>query len=105
MDENRRHKRTPIDIPVEFVRANADASTDAADRGRAADLSLGGMFVETQRAYPFGTQLQVRMALVPGKPPSLLPAIVRWADADGMGLQFGLLGARDTHAITELTKV
>ena len=32
-------------------------------------------------------------------------AVVRWSrSGDGMGLQFGLIGARETHAITELTK-
>jgi hypothetical protein len=29
---------------------------------------------------------------------------VRWTRSDGMGVQFGLIGARETHAITELTR-
>ena len=33
-----------------------------------------------------------------------IPGVVRWTRPDGMGVQFGLLGARETHAITELTK-
>jgi hypothetical protein len=33
-----------------------------------------------------------------------LPAIVRWATPDGFGVQFGSLGARETHAISELFK-
>jgi type IV pilus assembly protein PilZ len=31
-----------------------------------------------------------------------LPAIVRWVTAKEMGIQFGLLGARETYALTEL---
>ena len=31
-----------------------------------------------------------------------LPGKVRWTSHDGMGIQFGNLGARETHTITEL---
>jgi hypothetical protein len=34
----------------------------------------------------------------------LLPGIVRWTKQDGMGVQFRLLGARETHAITEIMR-
>jgi hypothetical protein len=30
-----------------------------------------------------------------------LPAVVRWTDKNGMGVQFLLVGARDTHEISE----
>jgi type IV pilus assembly protein PilZ len=33
-----------------------------------------------------------------------LPAIVRWTKPDGFGVQFGSLGARETHAISQLLK-
>jgi hypothetical protein len=33
-----------------------------------------------------------------------LDAVVRWNHSGGMGLQFGLLGARETHAIGEMTR-
>jgi len=45
-------------------------------------------------------------ATLPGeKAPFAMPGVVRWCRPDGMGVQFGNLGARETHAITELTKV
>jgi hypothetical protein len=31
----------------------------------------------------------------------VLPAVVRWGRGDGIGVQFGQLGAHDTHAIVE----
>ena len=34
----------------------------------------------------------------------VLPAIVRWTSPVGMGVQFGLLGVRETHAITEIVR-
>jgi hypothetical protein len=36
--------------------------------------------------------------------PLRLSGTVRWSHGDGFGVQFGLLGARETFAITQLTK-
>ena len=33
-----------------------------------------------------------------------LPAVVRWSERHGFGVQFGLLGAYATHAILDLVK-
>jgi hypothetical protein len=33
-----------------------------------------------------------------------LPALVRWSEPQGFGVQFGLLGAYATHVIVELVK-
>jgi type IV pilus assembly protein PilZ len=59
------------------------------------------MFLETERALPFGTQVHVELVL-PLVGSARLPAVVRWTTGEGIGLQFGLLGARETHAITAL---
>ncbi|MCA9594716.1 MAG: PilZ domain-containing protein [Myxococcales bacterium] len=72
--------------------------------GMAKDISLGGMFIESGEALPFGLELTIVLKL-PGLPQEArLPAVVRWAKPDGFGVQFGLLGARETHAITELQR-
>lgn len=100
MVELRRYERTPIDVDVEFSPRGATARS----RGRAKDISLGGMFVETAASAPFGTEVVV-LLLPPGQKVTIaIPAVVRWSGAKGMGLQFGLLGARETHAITELAR-
>jgi hypothetical protein len=99
--ELRHYKRATIDLPVEF------GAPGALERhpGRAKDLSVGGMYVQTDDPLPFGTQLVVYAVLPGQKAPFALPAIVRWSrPGNGMGLQFGLVGARETHAITELTR-
>lgn len=70
--------------------------------GQSADISLGGMYIETTTPEPFGTDIVVHVH-VPGEASAFaLPAKVRWIDTAGMGVQFGLLGARETHTITEL---
>ncbi len=68
------------------------------------DISIGGMFVETQTPAAFGENIVVHVQLPGTNVESELPAIVRWVRADGMGLQFGLLGVRETHAITEISR-
>jgi type IV pilus assembly protein PilZ len=70
--------------------------------GFAEDLSMSGMFIATLDPLPFGCSLVVRFAL-PGQDAELVvPAIVRWIRRhEGMGVQFGLLGVRETHAIAE----
>lgn len=99
MVELRRYQRTPVDVAVEFVAKGSGERSP----GRAKDISVGGMYVETPTPAAFGAEIVVHV-LLPGQKASLaLPAVVRWTRAGGMGLQFGLLGARETHAITALS--
>ena len=82
------------------------ASTSASGIGR--DISIGGMFIQTEQPAPFGADVIVRVRLrTPSKDDQDfdLPGVVRWVRSGGMGVQFGLLGALETHAITELGKV
>ena len=100
MVEQRRFTRTPIDVPVTFVEKNR---TDVVE-GRAKDVSVGGMFIATGHLVNFGTEVTVRVKLPDSKEELNLPAVVRWVRTDGMGVQFGLLGAKETHAITEAAR-
>ncbi len=68
------------------------------------DISVGGMFIETETPAPFNTEIVVVTELPGDRAPLSLPAVVRWTKPGGMGVQFGLLGARETHVITELTR-
>ena len=72
--------------------------------GLGRDISLGGMFIEASEVPPFGTDLTI-VGRLPGMDrDSRLPAVVRWTKPGGFGVQFGLLGARETHAITRLKR-
>ncbi len=98
--ELRRFIRTPIDVPVTFTwKSSAEVVS-----GRGKDVSVGGMFIETMRPVHFGTEVTVCLTLPGSKDELTLPAVVRWVRNDGMGVQFGLLGARETHAITEAVR-
>lgn len=99
MEDKRSHPRVEIDTEVSCERQGAAAFT-----GMAKDISIGGMFIESSEVLPFGTELSI-VGRLPGTKGELkLPAIVRWAKPHGFGVQFGSLGARETHAISQLLK-
>ncbi len=94
----RRHSRVPFVEPVVFTPKGQDARF----QGESHDISLGGMFILTAQPAAFGAEVVVHVH-VPGEPSAFaLPAVVRWVREGGMGVQFGLLGAKETHVITEL---
>ena len=72
--------------------------------GEAKDISLGGVYVACEEAPAFGTELTIIGKLPGMNSESRLPGVVRWSGADGFGVQFGLLGARETHAIVKLMR-
>ena len=99
MQEKRSHPRVPIGLDV-----TCEVKDGPAIAGHGKDISLGGMFIETSETPAFGTAVTIVIRL-PGIPGDVrLPAVVRWNSEGGFGIQFGLLGARDTHAITRLMK-
>lgn len=96
MQEKRLHYRKDVDYPVEFsVVGEAERL-----RGRCRNLSLGGVHVETDTPAPFGAKVTVYLPLEDFGPTGM-PGIVRWVKPQKMGIQFGLLGARETYAITQ----
>ncbi len=68
--------------------------------GQVRDIGIGGMFVTAAVQPPYGQTVQIEMGSPLG--PLALPSIVRWAEAAGFGVQFTLLGARETKAITDM---
>jgi hypothetical protein len=62
------------------------------------------MYLESATSPAFGTELTI-VGTVPGAKKDLrLPAVVRWTKPGGFGVQFGLLGALETHVLSELMK-
>jgi hypothetical protein len=62
------------------------------------------MFIVTESPAPFGADVTVTLTLPGHRTPFVLPAVVRWVGNGGMGMQFRMLGARETHAITEVVR-
>jgi hypothetical protein len=96
--EKRRAPRVRIHLDVEFT------IRDSFERamGVANDISQSGMFIETSSPAPFGAGVSIEFEAPARGGATVVPATVRWTSAEGMGVQFGLLGARETYAIAEI---
>jgi type IV pilus assembly protein PilZ len=98
VQDKRVHPRTIVDTKVTCE------LRDTSFVGLAKDISIGGMFVESTEVVPFNTEITI-VGRFPGAKADLrLAGVVRWAKPNGFGIQFGSLGARETHAISELLK-
>ena len=87
-------------MPASFTLKGKTAQPQT--RGLAKDVSVGGMFVETSSPAAFGADVVIHLTLPGSNEPVALPGVVRWVRDGGMGVQFGLLGAVETHLITEI---
>ncbi len=100
MEEKRSHRRVTLQTEITCTPEGGDAFVATCH-----DISLGGMFINSESPQPaFGTKLTVQITLPGQRGPLQLPCVVRWNKSDGFGVQFGLLGARETHAITRLAR-
>jgi hypothetical protein len=99
VQDKRVHPRVTVDSPV-----SCEPRDGAPIAGMAKDISIGGMFIEATESLPFGTEITIALRPPGAKVELRLPGIVRWVKPSGFGVQFGSLGARETHAISQLLK-
>jgi len=99
LEDKRLHPRVPIDIVLTCEGPNVQSF-----QARGKDISVGGMFLESSQQPPYGSELTMVGRLPGAKKDVRLPAVVRWNKNHGFGVQFGLLGALETHLISELMK-
>jgi type IV pilus assembly protein PilZ len=85
----------PVDLPAAYRIADGER-VDV----HLSDLSPGGAFVDVERPPAFGAKVTLFVLLPNGKELAV-ESTVRWTKPGGMGLQFGLLDARDTYMLTE----
>jgi hypothetical protein len=92
----RRQPRVPANIWVTIEAANG--RFDA----MAANLGLGGAFIESTPSLSYGEEVVVHLPLPGVAKPLRLSAVVRWSSSTGFGVQFLEMGAKETHAISAL---
>ncbi len=97
MRDHRQHPRKSVQSVVAF-QLDGGPRVEAACR----DISLGGMFIETPLSAPFNAPVTLYILLPGMKQEVSIRATVRWTKPEGMGVQFGVMGARETHALTQL---
>lgn len=96
--EKRQHERQAAVLAVSFELAGERIEV------RTRDISLGGMFLMTDRVVPYGTAVKFTIALPHLAEPATVDGVIRWIDPDGLGVQFGTLRVRETWAINQLLK-
>jgi Tfp pilus assembly protein PilZ len=71
-------------LPVRF-RAGAHTAWVTAETR---NVGVGGAFIVTKLVQAIGEALTVELALPTNEQKFTLPAVVRWTDGEGMGVQF-----------------
>jgi PilZ domain-containing protein len=97
----RRFVRVPLGRLLEFWTDSDDYLLGAEAIGK--DVSLGGMFVETDIPCRCGERVRTQLTFPGSRRELVLWGIVRWTCREGIGMQFGRLGARETHEIIAFT--
>lgn len=92
----RRALRVPVQQPVVVVHAGSRFDVIAAN------LSLGGVFIEPYLGLAYGDRLEVQFHPPQTRGVVRLPGVVRWTSPTGFGVQFLELGARETYALGAL---
>jgi type IV pilus assembly protein PilZ len=93
-------RRRSARVPTNFeIRVGSGAATQVA---RCTSLSLGGMFVETALRFDYEAVVALELMDCEGGHILHLEAVVRWFGPRGFGVQFGPMGARETHILSGL---
>ena len=95
--EQRKQRRSVIRIAVAFQVAGGPRIA-----ALCGDISLGGAFIETAEIVPFGAPVRVFLRLPGLAGVWAIDAVFRWTNPTGMGVQVGVMGARETHALMKL---
>lgn len=96
MHEKRAHSRVTFTTEVTCTTEGGAVVT-----GITRDLSVGGAFIESRDIPAFGSKVVISFK-VPGQGELKLNGIVRWTKPEGFGVQFQLLGAKETYIITRV---
>jgi hypothetical protein len=97
MPDKRARLRVRVRIPV-----SCEVEGDLVFSAIVTDISLAGLRIESADLPGFGAKLTVVAQLPGASDLSRLSATVRWVGSESFGVQFGLLGARDTYRIADL---
>lgn len=97
MHEKRAYSRSVVKFAVTCTTEGGASLT-----GVARDISVGGVFIDAAEIPAFGTRVTLEFDTVELKGQKI-PGIVRWTKTNGFGVQFQLLGAKETHGLALLS--
>lgn len=96
MHEKRAYSRIVVRIAVTCTTEGGRGLS-----GLTRDVSVGGVYIDASEIPAFGTKVTVELD-TPELKGLKMPGIVRWTKGDGFGVQFQLLGARETHGLAKI---
>ncbi len=94
--ERREHLRERVGLKVLF-----QVEGGKPQEGICKNLSHGGMFLECSPVPAFNAKLELHLD-VEQEVGLALTGVIRWTVATGAGIQFDLMGVRETRVISEL---
>ena len=103
-DERRRTERSELLVRVEY------STVDEIFSEFTRDINEGGLFIETEKPRPTGTEVEMRFNLPGGNEPLQTVGRVVWvksaggATPAGMGIEFDELTASDRQRINEMIR-
>lgn len=98
MRDKRQYQRAVLQAKVHVLSKNGEAwETESFD------ISVGGMLLTGTSAAKIGEEVTLTFEL-PKLGKVQMPGFVRWSSERGVGIQFGLIGPRETHAIGGLVR-
>lgn len=98
MREKRQHHRASLEVPVSITAKDGSMWIT-----ESVDVSIGGMFLSGTSQADIGAEVVLRLGL-PKLGDVELPGFIRWTAGNGFGVQFGPIGARETHAIGNIIR-
>jgi hypothetical protein len=92
------HERYECDLDVTVYHEGRAISA------KAANISLGGMYLVMAEQVPYGSEVKIRFRLPALKEDTESLTTVRWNKPDGIGVQFGSLRALEVWGLNQLFK-
>lgn len=100
MEHRRSDRRYERRVQIEFSLAGASYN------GHTRNISLGGVFIETDQTLPFGSRVGLKFRVPTQAEPVVVEGQVRWLEMEegrlrGLGVRFEGLRARDVWALNK----
>lgn len=100
MEHRRSDRRYERRVQIDFSHEGASFG------GYTRNISLGGVFIETEQTLPFGARLTMKFKVPTQTEPIEVDGQVRWLEMDdgrlrGLGVRFEGLRARDVWALNK----
>ena len=100
MEHRRSDRRYERRVPIDFTYEGTSFG------GHTRNISLGGVFIETEQTLPFGARLVLKFKVPTQTEPIEVDGQVRWLEMEegrlrGLGIRFEGLRARDVWALNK----